>query len=74
MLIHALILMLYGIYENCNQLISKVALATLPYREASVYKAFFPQTVCLPLGWDTKPAVYETPICAYISQVTVCLA
>lgn len=42
MLMHALILTLYGIYENCNQLISKVALVTLPYREASVYKAFFP--------------------------------
>lgn len=29
--------------------------------------------VGLPLGWDTKPAVYETSICAYISQVMVCL-
>lgn len=74
MLMHALILTLYRIHENCNQLTSEVALVTLPYREASVYEAFFPQTVCLPLGRDTKPAVYETSICAYISQVTVCLA
>lgn len=74
MLMHAFVLMLNYIYQNCNQPIYKVALVTLPYREASVYKAFFPHTVCLPLGENTKPAVYETSICAYISQVMVCLA